>query len=96
MRIPEAHFFDPFPELSLKKSGPGKLWVKKFGPTMFLVIFLSNWIILRKDILPPNWLDPYILKAKKFAESAFQSQKNLRKKCVNQDIKISRQKCVNQ
>ena len=39
---------------------------------------------------------PYILKAKKFAESAFQSQKNLRKKCVNLDIKISRQKCVNQ
>ena len=39
MRIPEAHFFDPFPELSLKKSGPGKLWVKKFGPIMFLLIF---------------------------------------------------------
>ena len=38
----------------------------------------------------------YILKTKKFAESAFQSQKNLRKKCVNLDIKISRQKCVNQ
>ena len=29
----------------------------------------------------------YILKAKKFAESAFQWQKNLRKKCVNLDIK---------
>ena len=30
----------------------------------------------------------YILKAEKFAESAFQSQKNLRKKCVNLDIKF--------
>ena len=38
---------------------------------------------------------PCILKAKKFAESAFQSQTNLRKKCVNLDIEISRQKCVN-
>ena len=38
----------------------------------------------------------YILKAKKFAESAFQSQKKLRKECVNLDVKISRQKCVNQ
>ena len=38
----------------------------------------------------------YILKAKKFAESAFQSQKNLRKKCVNLDINFLRQKCVNQ
>ena len=37
----------------------------------------------------------YILKAKKSAESAFQLQKNLRKKCVNLDIKSLRQKCVN-
>ena len=39
--------------------------------------------------------ESYILKAEKFAESAFQSQKDLRKKCVNLDMKISRQKCVN-
>ena len=39
---------------------------------------------------------PYILKVKKFAESAFQSQKNLQKKCVNLDMNFLRQKCVNQ
>ena len=37
----------------------------------------------------------HILKAEKFAESAFSVTKNLRKKCVNLDIKILRQKCVN-
>ena len=43
-----------------------------------------------------NWCCAYILKAKKFAESAFQSQKNLRINCVNLDIKFVRQKCVDQ
>ena len=33
----------------------------------------------------------YILKAKQFAESIFQSQKDLRKKCVNLDKKILQQ-----
>ena len=44
-------------KLSLKMSGPAKFWVKKFEPTMFLLFFLLNWIILSKDKLQPNLLD---------------------------------------
>ena len=40
-------------------------------------------------------LSSYILKVKNFAESAFQSQKKLRKKRVNLDIKTLGQKCIN-
>ena len=54
------------------------------------------WIMVRDDRLKHlvtkayqrfhfKRLGAYILKAKKFAESAFQSQKNLRKKCINLD-----------
>ena len=32
--------------LGLKKFGMGKLWVKKFGPKVFSLIFSLNWIIL--------------------------------------------------
>ena len=28
-----------------KKNGPGKLWVKKFRPKIFLLIFLLIWMI---------------------------------------------------
>ena len=38
----------------------------------------------------------YILKAKSLRSLLFSPKKNLRKKCVNLDIKISRQKCANQ
>ena len=79
----------------------------KFRICLFLI---QNWKHMKQMLNPPVWGDVGVKKWSPFLDFGTQSihsksekvcgfyfsvSKNLRKKCVNSYVKISRQKCVN-